>query len=397
MKDDKFLYRYYSMISSFKILGERILFSFVQLYADQQGATSSDQGYLLSFRNLLSFGGQNVFGSLSDRFGRIIILLFGFLLSAFSSFMFLRSITPVFIIVVFAFYSVGFSAVQPAFNALIGDTFSDLQRAEMLGRVGATSGLLGGIGFLVVGLLSDTLADPYEFLFITAASSFLFATIAVIILYFITRDKIHKRVVKRKISLLEPLKVSSFRKFVFYDALFNFAMSTSWPLFPKRTNELATTSQVTIMWAITFICFSISARYTGRIKKFIGSYRLSFFFSRNLMWLVPLSFAFATSWVHLIPARMIAGLTFGYYQTLQKEIALDTVQQLGRIDQRGLFLGTHALALGIATFSGSIIFGNLVDYLISLDIGVGYDQLFMASAIIRFIFAFGFLRLIEIK
>lgn len=36
-------------------------------------------------------------------------------------------------------------------------------------------------------------------------------------------------------------------------------------LFPKTTNKLATTSKIIIMWAIVFIGYSISARYTAQM------------------------------------------------------------------------------------------------------------------------------------
>ena len=39
----------------------------MQLYADFHGATATEQGWLLSFRNIISFSGQNVFGKSSDK------------------------------------------------------------------------------------------------------------------------------------------------------------------------------------------------------------------------------------------------------------------------------------------------------------------------------------------
>lgn len=368
------------------------MFSFVQLYADKYGATASEQGILLSFRNIISFSGQQLFGRLSDKHGRLIILLFGFILSSVTTFLLIKAITPLLIIIVFAFYSLGFSAITPAFNALIGDSFERKERVEKLGIITAVGGIIGGVIYLIAGVISEYMVDAYIFLFTIAGISFIFASIVVIIF---SKICIVPKIPEDNgdgVSLLDPLRVGFFRKFVLVDALFGLAMSTSWPLFPQKTNSLATSSQVAIMWFVVFVGFSISARYTSQIKDRIGSFNRGFFYSRILMFLVPLSFAFATSWVHLIYARAIAGLTFGYYTTLQKDYILESVNIIDREGQRGLFLGTHAFLFGITTFIGSLVFGNLVDYVVERTNYV-YDDLFIVSAAIRFVLAFGFLKI----
>lgn len=379
----------YSAISTFQNLGERILFSFVQLYADLHGATTADQGTLLSFRNIISFSGQQIFGRASDRLGRVIILSFGFLLASISSILLLETTTPLSIIIVFAFYALAFSAIQPSFNALIGDTF-DENRTEMIGAITSVGGLLGGFSFLFVGLFGDTMDDPYSFLFTIAAISFFAAALVVGVLVLIRKVPPQERDTVKQVNIFEPLKTGFFKKFVMIDGLYGLAMSTSWPLFPKRTNELADTAQVTIMWAATFIGFAITARYTAQIKKMIGSYNKSFFYSRFFLWMVPLSFAFATSWLHLIFARIIAGLTFGFYSTLQKDYVLEAVKKINRPNHRGWYFGTHAFVFGISTFVGSLGFGFLAEYLYT--IGIGYSEMFLLSAFIRLVFVFAYIK-----
>ncbi len=382
--------RIYSAISSFQNLGERILFSFVQLYADHRGATTADQGTLLSFRNIISFSGQQIFGRASDRLGRIVILLFGFILASISSVFLLKTITPLSIIIVFAFYALAFSAIQPSFNALIGDTF-DENRTEMLGAITSVGGLFGGFAFLFIGLIGDTMDNPYSFLFTVAAVSFFSAALVVGLLVIVRKVPPQERDLVKQVNIFEPLKTGFFRKFVLIDGLYGLAMSTSWPLFPKRTNELADTAQVTTMWAATFIGFAITARYTAQIKKMIGSYNKSFFYSRFFLFLVPLSFAFATSWLHLIFARIIAGLTFGFYSTLQKDYVLEAVKKINRPNHRGWYFGTHAFVFGISTFIGSLGFGYLAEFLYTL--GIGYSEMFMVSAGIRFVFVFAYIKI----
>ncbi len=384
------LKQFYSAIASLKNLGERIMFAFVQLYADRNGASATEQGWLLSFRNILSFGGQQVFGRGSDKYGRIAILAFGFVMASIASFWLTGIHSPIMIILVYAMYSIGFSAVQPAFSALIGDTYSHEQQTEMLGHITSIGSLIGGFGFLLVGLTSDYLENPYPYLFMISGASFFSAALAAILLNLSKRAPTQPIDHSSGFSLFEPLKVKTFRRYVLADAAFGFAMSTSWPLFPKVTNQLATTAQVTVMWAITFLGFSISAKFTPYLKKRFKQYNKSFFYSRFLLWTVPVSFAFATDWTHLLLARAIAGLTFGFYTTLQKDYALETARESGNIEKRGWFLGTHAFLFGISTFLGSLLFGYVVDLMLSAT-NYGYAEMFLVSATIRFTFAFGFL------
>ncbi|RMG24218.1 MAG: MFS transporter [Methanobacteriota archaeon] len=383
----------YSIISSFQNLGERIMFSFVQLYADYNGASATEQGILASFRNILSFGGQQAFGRLSDKKGRSIVLLFGFLLSTLSSIALTGVSSPLLIILVYASYSLGFSAIQPSFSALIGDTYSREKQAQMLGQISSVGSLLGGLGFLIVGIASDLLVNPYPLLFIIAGISFGFAALSVIILSSTGKAPSQPIDQTAGTSLFEPLKVNYFRRYVLIDAIFGFAMSTAWPLFPKVTNALATTGQVTIMWAVTFLGFSVSAHLTPHLKKMFKSYRLSFYSSRFLLWLVPFSFAIATDWTHLLFARIIAGLTFGFYTTLQKDYALECARSSGQEEKKGWFLGTHAFFFGISTFIGSLLFGFIVDLLLT-STPFGYPEMFFISATFRFFLSFGYLKIL---
>ncbi len=367
------------------------MFSFVQLYADYNGATASEQGILASFRNILSFGGQQAFGRISDKRGRLIVLLFGFLLSTLSSIALTGITTPILIILVYALYSIGFSAIQPAFSALIGDTYRREQQAQMLGQISSVGSLLGGVGFLIVGVASDFLVNPYPVLFLVAGLSFGFAAISVFVLSLTGKVPPQPMDLSDGASIFEPLKVDYFRKYVLIDASFGFAMSTAWPLFPKVTNELATTGQVTIMWAVTFLGFSVSAHFTPQLKRVFRSYRASFYSSRFLLWSVPFSFAIATDWTHLLLARTIAGLTFGFYTTLQKDYALECARSSGQVERKGWFLGTHAFFFGISTFIGSLLFGFVVDTLLATT-PFGFSEMFFLSAVIRFIFSFGYLK-----
>ncbi|MHA2251462.1 MAG: MFS transporter [Candidatus Kariarchaeaceae archaeon] len=384
--------RPYSIIASFQNLGERILFSFSGLYADRNGATASEQGILLSLRNILSFMGQGFFGRASDRYGRAIILSFGFLLSAISTYAMLSVKEPVLIIITFAFYSLGFSAIQPAWSALIGDTYEENDRAKMLGHIGAVASIIGGVFYLSAGFLSGLYENDHEILFAVATISFIFAFIMVILLSFKQKFPEKEEVINKDISIFEPFSNKNFRNFVLFDASFAFAMSTTWPLFPKVTNELMNTQQVAFMWFLSFLGFSVTAKYMKQIKNYIGSYNRSLFLSRAFLWIVPFSFAFATSWIHLVFARIIAGISFGFYTILQKDYVLETVAVLNRPEDRGWFLGSHGLMFGVFTFVGSLLSGFFIDYIIkATNEKIYYDELFLGTAVFRFIMSFGYL------
>lgn len=386
----------YSFIATMQNLGERILFSFTALFSETRGATASQQGILLSLRNILSFITQQFFGKASDKYGRSLILAIGFLLSVISSFFLSQALTPVTIILLFALYSIGFSAIQPAWSALIGDTYAATERSRMLGHIGSIGGLVGGIMFLFIGLYSDTTSNPYEILFLSATVAFTFAFLSVVVLGRLNKFPQREFPEDNGLSLFEPLNNQRFRRFVLIDAIYNFTMSTTWPLFPHVEAKLATTGQVTIIWFLGFIGFSITAKNASKIKDYIGSYNKSFYISRSFLWTVPIFYAFATTWLHLLFIRVLAVTSFGFYSILQKDYILETTSELGRPQDRGWFLGTHAFLFGIFTFVGSLSSGFISDYLLSNDI-VGYRGLFLLTSILRFIASFAFLLLLAPK
>jgi hypothetical protein len=145
------------------------------------------------------------------------------------------------------------------------------------------------------------------------------------------------------------------------------------------------------MWFLAFLGFSVTAKFTPQIRDYIGSYNRSLYISRALLWIVPFSFAFATSWLHLVLARIIAGTSFGFYTILQKDYILETVSILKRTEDRGWFLGTHSLMFGLFTFVGSFISGFLIDYTIDVTDGaIDYKELFLITSLLRFVSSFGF-------
>jgi MFS family permease len=370
-------------------LGERILFSFTALFAETKGATPSEQGILLSLRNILSFITQQFFGKASDRYGRSLILGIGFLLSVISSFLMSFALTPVSIIILFALYSVGFSAIKPAWDALIGDTYAAEERSRMLGHIGSIASLIGGLMFLGVGLYSDTVSNSYKILFSMATIAFTFAFISVVLLSVTSKFPQRAKFESNGLSLFEPLQNRRFRRFALIDAVYNFAMSTTWPLFPHVEAELATTGQITIIWFAGFIGFSITAKNASKIQNYIGSYNKSFYVSRGVLWTVPIFYAFATSWYHLLITRVLAVTSFGFYTILQKDYILETTSQLNRPQDRGWFLGTHAFMFGIFTFVGSLSSGYISEYVLSNSIA-GYKELFLVTSVLRFIACLGF-------
>ncbi len=386
------LLRKYNIVSTFQNVGERILFTFASLWADHNGASASQVGIMLSLQNILAFASQNVFGRLSDSRGRAKILLLGFGISALSSFVLFQVYSPLMIILIFSLYNIGFSAVQPSWNALIGDSFSVEERAQMLGKIGAFASLAGGVFYLMTGSLSDRFANPYVFLFGVAALSFSGAFVSILLISRTREFPDQELQVAKTQNIFEPLRVRSFRRFVAADALFAFSMSTTWPLFPRATNNLANSQQVAFIWFTAFLGFSATARYSERIRRFLGRYRMTFFLSRVSLFLVPVVFAFATDWTHLLLIRILAGTTFGLYSITQKNYILDTCNALSRPQDKGWFLGTHAFVWGVMTFLGSLGFGLFADFALFY---VGYKELFLSTAVLRLIFSFAFLTIPE--
>lgn len=96
-----------------------------------------------------------IYGKLADLFGRKRIFLFGIILFIIGSFLCGLSQSMIQLMIFRAIQGLGAGAVQPITMTIIGDIFTQEERARLMGLFGAVWGIAGIVGPLVGGFFVD--------------------------------------------------------------------------------------------------------------------------------------------------------------------------------------------------------------------------------------------------
>jgi MFS family permease len=160
-------------------VGGTMIWPFFALYVTNRfNVGMTEAGLLLGFWAVCSSIGSMFGGALTDKIGRRSIIIFGLILSAFSSLV--MGVIPeyymFFIVVIF----VGLFAniAGPAHGAMIADLLPEQKRAEGFGILRVTANLAWVIGPAIGGFVAE---KSYLYLFIADAIA---STITAIIIYF---------------------------------------------------------------------------------------------------------------------------------------------------------------------------------------------------------------------
>ncbi|MHA1200419.1 MAG: MFS transporter, partial [Candidatus Heimdallarchaeaceae archaeon] len=109
------------LISAVNSGGQQFYFNYASLIAVGMYATPIEVSLITGIQNLGTNLLQGFFGRLSDRFGRKLILIFGFIIATITTvYLSFNSSTIIFMIVI-SIYSLGISMVIPSWNAFLGD------------------------------------------------------------------------------------------------------------------------------------------------------------------------------------------------------------------------------------------------------------------------------------
>jgi len=226
-----------------------LLWSFLFPYAVVLKTSFAQMGLMRSARNIC----QNVFqigwGNLSERFGKRLFILTGYLFSGILTISYLIFQAPLQLLILVILQSVVWSVAVPAWNALLGDYTKKETRGRVLGRIGAVS-RFSGVGATVLVALF-TFMEPGE----TSPSSFVVpfvlaagASIIGALLVVFTREIKAKASSVRFTDVFLPLYDRDYRVFLIANALHWFTMAFAWPFFPYVTIDIvhATVWQIAI-------------------------------------------------------------------------------------------------------------------------------------------------------
>jgi len=340
---------------------DSLLWSFLFPYAAVLKVSFAQMGLMRSARNLC----QNVFqvgwGGLSERFGKRLFVLIGYLLSGFLTVSYLIFQEPSQLLILVILQSVFWSIAVPAWNALLGDYTKKETRGKILGKIGAVSRFSGVGATLVVALITymtpgKMSSSSFIVPFILAAGASITGALSVIF----AKEIRVKTGSWRKTSVFLPLHDKDFRIFLVANGLHWFTMAFAWPLFPYVTIDIvgATVWQIAVIATAGGLVTAFTQPKLGSIADKIGR-KPVLVVGRAAFFLFPLLYAFSTSWLHLLAIHVILSAFISAVMVTTTTYILDSAP----VTRRATYTASYNLIFGIATFLGSLAGGTFADSL----------------------------------
>lgn len=366
------------LIAAFNSGGQQFYFNYANLVAVGIGTSPIQMSFITSIQNLGSALLQGFFGKLSDRLGRKLILLLGFIIATITTVLLAFNSSTIVFMIIIAIYSLGISMVIPSWNALIGDISTQKSRMKILGQLGMVGTIFASVVLLILGFLTDYLPFPenywifpeglsdnkYRFMMFCGSFFFALASICVITL---TETNLFRKKNNRKV-FKEILKDKQFTIFTTVTLIWWFVMSFLWPLNPyilKRVNP--SNAEVAILSSIFAASMAISQISAKWIVNKIGR-KLTILIGLFIFCCVPLILVFSYYWYIIIFANICGGFANGLVMVSINAEILD----IADIETKGAYTGAYNLLMGISTFCGSFLCGILFEY---FTVGLDYLDL----------------------
>lgn len=354
-KSPKSLYFVFQMLLSFS---QNLAFQYIPLFNKKLGADEIQMGLLTSVQNVFSTGFSPFFGRWSDVCGRKLFLITGAFIATTSAITMTLANTPTQVIVSVGVNSFGLSMIIPAWNGAIADYTKGQKRGGFIGR------LLGAsYGYVTIALLVYAFAAPLlpiseieQYRLIIGISALNFGLTILVSWRIIDLRDPNKGT--RKDSIFTPLRDRNYRNFLIVILFWWFWMSLAWSYFPTVIASVIEASVSEVAWiAVSATIVQAFASYKmGDLIDTMGP-RKSIFLGFLSFSIIPINFAYATEWWHLIPAQMIGGIGIGFgFSALQTYII-----EIAGSDRAGNYQGTYNLFWGIVTFIGSFLGGIILE------------------------------------
>ncbi|MHA2029550.1 MAG: MFS transporter, partial [Candidatus Kariarchaeaceae archaeon] len=240
---------------------------------------------------------------------------------------------------------------------------------------GGFVGRIAGIGYAYVTLaligftvliprLPDNELTQYRIIMWISVANFV---LVVILSLFFIDMKIGKKTGKR-LSVIDPLRDPIYRRFLIVILFWWVWMSLAWSYFPIVVADVAQATVIQV--AILGIVGTISQAYSSyALSDYIDKIgiRKSLIIGFLPFSLVPLFYAFTTSWEFLIIPQIVGGIGIGFgFAAMQTYII-----EIAGSERAGTYQGTYQILWGLITFGGSFFggwfLGKLKDHLNDLN------------------------------
>ncbi len=354
------VYYIFQMLLSFS---QNLAYQYIPLYIKKLGADEVQMGLMTAVQNVFSTFFSPFWGRVSDAKGRRLFLMMGSAVAAASAGTMSVAQNPQEVIFSVAVNAVGLSMLVPAWQGAIADYTDRGERGGFMGRIIGVSYAYTTITFVIYSFLAPQLniEEIEQYRIIVAVSAVNFGVMVVISwLIFDHRAPKEQQSIRQ---IFAPIRDATYRRFLLVILFWWFWMSLAWSYFPTVISEVIDASVYEVAWIAIAgtVSQGIASFKMGGLIDRVGE-RRSIIIGFVTFTIVPLNFAFATEWWHLLPAQIIAGIGIGFGFT-----ALQTyILNIAGSERAGNYQGVYNLLWGIVTFVGSYIGGWMLKLLVDL-------------------------------
>ncbi len=354
---------------------------FVPYYAQELQFTSLEVGTLQAASNFFPNAFQLPFGRLSDAIGKRIPFIFlGSLTASFIYILLILNPTPLVLIILVIVQQVASSAINPAWNALIGDMSTSDTRVKLISYLTLISNvmiLLAELVFMALAVKANNVS-AFKLPFIIAAVLGM-ASSFVMLLY---KEKNTGKVSpENKQSFGAPFKDRDLRKLLFAYGIYVFFMSLPWALFYRSTVNVvgATNFQIGLISAVSTLAVVLTIRPVQKFIERTGP-KWSIAISRIIFVAVPAMYAISRNVNQLIILNAITGLG----STLTSIAFIAYILEIAPPSNRAAYIGAFNLVSGSVSLVGSILGGYLGDvFVYQYGVIVGLAVVYVISTLGR--------------
>ena len=366
---------------------------YINLLAIATGATVDQLGFLNASRTLSINLFQLIFGRIADQIGKRPLIVAGRAINGFILLAVLRIDAPGYFITLVIIASIAISMAIPSWNSLLGDYTSDTKRGEIIAGINSIA-YLGGLAAMTTAFLisiRDTAAttrQSYTPVILLAAAASLLSALTSLTL----KEKTGKQI-KPDLRLGEIWRDKALTSFLTLTFLYNLGSSIAMPLFPYILSEKLhlTVWQVAVTSITNTLIGALSQRKIGPIMDHVGR-RQVLTLSRIVMAGSCLIYPFATHWSHIALVEAISGLGIASWLSSQSTYIID----IAPIHLRATYLASSMTTIGVATFIGSNLGGQVVQNILGGELAAVQMGL-IAAGILRLVLGLTYMSLPETR
>ena len=380
------------LTGAFQVFADQLYNRFIQLLVVAAGATVDQLGILNAVKSVAGNILQIFFGRMADRFGKRRLIAIGRFLNGviLAAIIFIEA--PGWLIPLIVLCAIFVSMALPSWSSLLGDYAPEGRRGEVIGRINSLTQIGGLLAMLIALFISLSQSGPstrISYIPVMAMASGASFLSGVLVLFAKEKHRVSAMAALDFSKLLGDLRL---RRYLILNTFYGIGMAFAWPLFPFIIIQKLEMP----VWQVAILAITetganiVTQRFTGRFMDKAGR-RPVIVFSRIVMAMAPLSYALATSWLHIVVAEVFLGIGMGAWMSSEGTYVID----LAPGELRATYIAASATAFGLASFAGSLLGSYVTEHVLTSG---GMDAIntgLVISAVLRVVLGLTYINVFE--